>query len=66
MERKQNKQFVHGYAMGYRWAADESGRADMIFRELRSRGIGIKTVYAVGFRRGVLDAEKGKPQLYED
>lgn len=59
-----NKEYEHGYRMGYEWVRFENGHSSGVFRELRNRGISMHTAYAVGFRKGVDDAEKGIAQRY--
>lgn len=61
---KQNKEFEHGYQMGYLWRKYEGGSIYKIRATLYDRGIGINTTYAAGFKKGVIDAIKNKMPAY--
>lgn len=59
---KRNKEFEHGYSMGYDLAR-YNGNADPR-KSILERGIGLRTQYAVGFLKGFADYKKGLPQKY--
>ena len=59
-----NKEYEHGYRMGYEWAKYENGNPKYVFKELRSRGISMRTTYAVAFKQGATDAKNAKLPKY--
>lgn len=59
-----NKEYEHGYRMGYEWASVENGKVVNVFKELRSRGISMRTTYAVAFRSAVKDYADGRQPRY--
>ena len=62
--RKQNKEFNHGYVMGYEFAGYNGIRDPKA--EILSRGISLRTQYDVGFRLGHKDRKYGLAQRYFD
>ena len=63
-QRKPNKEFNHGYVMGYEFAS-YNGIKDPK-QEILSRGISLRTQYAIGFLIGHKDKTEGKEQRYFD
>ena len=60
------KEYLHGYTMGYEWVAYEGGSKYSWVSEVRRRGIPVKSSYGMGFRAGADDAYEGNPRKYSD
>lgn len=63
-ERKQDKEFNHGYVQGYELAKYYPSQDPK--KSIRERGIGFRTKYAVGFLLGWKHCKEGLPQKYFD
>ena len=61
---KINKEWEWGYWQGYDAAQYQGLRTDEVYREIKSRGISMRTTFAVAFRRAVADYHKGLPRQY--
>lgn len=60
-----NKEYIHGYTMGYDCAAYEGcANIEKAKRNILQRGISLRTVYAVAFLNAVKDYINGKPRRY--
>ena len=60
----QNKEYEHGYTMGYEWVEHEGGNSNYAHAEIRRRGLSPRTTYGVGFMKGAQDAKNHTPRRY--
>lgn len=65
MANRRNKEYEHGYTMGYSYAEYEGGNETTAKREILSRGISLRTAYAAGFICGVRDCKSHLPRKYD-
>lgn len=63
---KSQKEFLHGYTLGYDWVLYEGGYSRGWIRELKYRGIPIRCSCGAGFKQGCEDAAAGNPRKYSD
>lgn len=61
---KINKEWEWGYCWGYDAAQYRGLQVDEVFKELKERGISMRTTYAVAFKQAVKDYRSGKPRQY--
>jgi len=59
-----NKEYEHGYNLGYDWRMYEGGNARYAYAEVRRRGINPRTTFGVAFMNGAKDAESGAERKY--
>ena len=60
----QNKEYNHGYNMGYDWVRYEGGNGSYAYAEIRRRGLNPRTTYGVAFIRGAKDAQNFVERRY--
>lgn len=60
----QNKEYNHGYNMGYDWVMYEGGNGNYAYAEIRRRGLNPRTTYGVAFMNGAKDAENNVERRY--
>ena len=65
-DRRRNREFEHGYTMGYQYAEFEGGNEYTAKGEILSRGISLRTAYAAGFVQGIRDYKSHLPQKYNN
>ena len=59
-----NNEYLHGYRMGWEYA-ECGGNTHTMVREILSRGISMRTTYAVAFMNAVKDYKAGRPKKYD-
>ena len=64
MATNHREEYKHGYCQGYDLATHD-GNANPK-RNILSRGIGLRTSYAVGFLCGFKDKKEGKTRKYSE
>lgn len=59
------KEYEHGYNMGYDWVAYEGGSPYFWAAEVKSRRIPVRSSYGMGFKKGCEDADNQEVRKYD-